>query len=72
MLDPSTTQYFLGGKDEIVDAVRVKEYLENHGVAVGVNLNWADAGGHGKALKGASLLSILNFAGGISEVRQSM
>lgn len=63
LLDPTKTQYFLGRQDVIVDAVRVREYLEGHGVRVGVNLTWDEDGGHSKALLGDSVLRVLNFAG---------
>lgn len=48
--DPSKTAFFLGGKDIILDADRVRRYLQNHGVKSG--LHWSENGGHGDSLKG--------------------
>ncbi|KAI0773436.1 hypothetical protein BC629DRAFT_1583095 [Irpex lacteus] len=46
--DPHRTRFFLGGKDAIVDAGRVKRYLTSHGVRDGL---WFDPDGHhGQAL----------------------
>ncbi|KAI0702899.1 hypothetical protein BC835DRAFT_1320187 [Cytidiella melzeri] len=46
--DPHKTKFFLGGKDAIVDAHRVKRYLTSHGIRKGL---WFDPDGHhGEAL----------------------
>ncbi|KIP10713.1 hypothetical protein PHLGIDRAFT_65260 [Phlebiopsis gigantea 11061_1 CR5-6] len=46
--DPSRTMFFLGGRDAIVDASRVKRYLTSHGIRKGL---WFDPDGrHGQAL----------------------
>jgi len=46
--DPSKTIFFLGGKDSIINAERVKRYLTSHGVRKGL---WYDPdGGHGHAM----------------------
>lgn len=46
--DPSKTMFFLGGKDAIVSAERVRRYLSSHGVRKGL---WYDPDGrHGQAL----------------------
>jgi len=46
--DPSKTMFFLGGKDAIVNAGRVKRYLTSHGIRKGL---WFDPEGqHGQAL----------------------
>ncbi|CAL1700757.1 unnamed protein product [Somion occarium] len=46
--DPSKTKFFLGGKDDVVDAERVKRYLTSHGIRKGL---WFDPHGrHGEAL----------------------
>ena len=48
--DPARARFFLGGKDDIVDAARVKRYLTSHGIKEGKGL-WFDAEGrHGQAL----------------------
>ncbi|KAI0081737.1 hypothetical protein K474DRAFT_1612892 [Panus rudis PR-1116 ss-1] len=46
--DPSKTMFFLGGKDDIVDAQRVKRYLTSHGIRK--NLWFDPQGRHGQAL----------------------
>ncbi|KAI0774240.1 hypothetical protein C8Q74DRAFT_1200407 [Fomes fomentarius] len=46
--DPKRTMFFLGGKDCIIDANRVKRYLTSHGVLKG--LRFDPAGHHGEAL----------------------
>ncbi|KAI0938058.1 hypothetical protein AcV7_003357 [Taiwanofungus camphoratus] len=46
--DPTKTMFFLGGKDDIVNAGRVKRYLTSHGVRKGL---WFDPHGrHGQAM----------------------
>ncbi|KXN89654.1 hypothetical protein AN958_05521 [Leucoagaricus sp. SymC.cos] len=46
--DPSKTRVFLGGKDDILNAERIKRYLTSHGVKKGL---WYDPNGHhGQAL----------------------
>jgi len=46
--DPSKTFFLVGGKDDIVNAQRVKRYLTSHGVRKGL---WFDPNGrHGQAL----------------------
>ncbi|KAF9446937.1 hypothetical protein P691DRAFT_761187 [Macrolepiota fuliginosa MF-IS2] len=46
--DPSKTMYFLGGKDDILNADRIKQYLASHGIKKGL---WYDPEGrHGQAL----------------------
>ncbi|EKM59225.1 uncharacterized protein PHACADRAFT_249515 [Phanerochaete carnosa HHB-10118-sp] len=46
--DPSKTMFFIGGRDAIVDASRVKRYLTSHGIRKGL---WYDPEGiHGQAL----------------------
>ncbi|KAK7695883.1 hypothetical protein QCA50_000521 [Cerrena zonata] len=46
--DPAKARFFLGGKDDIVDAARVKRYLTSHGIKKGL---WFDPDGrHGQAL----------------------
>ena len=46
--DPTKTMFFLGGKDAIIDASRVKKYLTSHGVRDGL---WFDPKGrHGQSL----------------------
>ncbi|KDQ53188.1 hypothetical protein JAAARDRAFT_183518 [Jaapia argillacea MUCL 33604] len=48
--DPNKTMFFLGGKDSVVDAERVKRYLSSHGIKQGL---WFDPDGqHGQALLG--------------------
>ncbi|KAI0677587.1 hypothetical protein C8Q78DRAFT_960231 [Trametes maxima] len=50
--DPQKTMFFLGGKDSIIDATRVKRYLTSHGVRKGL---WFDPDGrHGQALLSSS------------------
>ncbi|KAG8975875.1 hypothetical protein FRB90_009386, partial [Tulasnella sp. 427] len=44
--DPYYTSYFLGGKDAVIDANRVRRYLVNHGVSE--NLHWDPNGHHGQ------------------------
>lgn len=59
--DPSKTMFFLGGKDAIVDASRVKRYLTSHGIRKGL---WYDPNGrHGQALLagGAGHVAILRW-----------
>ncbi|GJE84212.1 alpha/beta hydrolase [Phanerochaete sordida] len=59
--DPSKTMFFLGGKDAIVDASRVKRYLTSHGIRKGL---WYDPNGrHGQALLagGAGHAAILRW-----------
>ncbi|KAF5363284.1 hypothetical protein D9756_000449 [Leucocoprinus leucothites] len=46
--DPSKSRFFLGGKDDILNAERIKKYLISHGVRKGL---WYDPQGrHGQAL----------------------
>ncbi|KAI0053581.1 hypothetical protein FA95DRAFT_1552065 [Auriscalpium vulgare] len=50
--NPSRAKFFLGGKDVILSADRVKRYLTSHGVRKGL---WYDPDGqHGSALLGGS------------------
>ncbi|CAL1707594.1 unnamed protein product [Somion occarium] len=59
--DPSKTKFFLGGKDSVVDAERVKRYLTSHGIRKGL---WFDPDGrHGQALLtgGEGLKEILRW-----------
>ncbi|CCM03181.1 uncharacterized protein FIBRA_05303 [Fibroporia radiculosa] len=50
--DPSKTMFFLGGKDDILDASRVKRYLTSHGIRKGI---WYDPNGrHGQAMLSGS------------------
>ncbi|KAG8893236.1 hypothetical protein FRC01_013707, partial [Tulasnella sp. 417] len=44
--NPYYTAYFLGGKDAVMDAWRVRRYLTNHGVDE--NLYWDPNGQHGQ------------------------
>nr|VWO95213.1 Cellulose-growth-specific protein [Ganoderma boninense] len=46
--DPKRTMFFLGGKDTIIDADRVRRYLSSHGVRK--NLRFDPDGHHGEAL----------------------
>ncbi|KAJ6539421.1 hypothetical protein B0H19DRAFT_961288, partial [Mycena capillaripes] len=47
--DPAKTFFLLGGKDDIIDAERVKKYLTSHGIRKGL---WFDPDAlHGDALK---------------------
>ncbi|KAF8195811.1 hypothetical protein K438DRAFT_1826557 [Mycena galopus ATCC 62051] len=47
--NPSKTFFLLGGRDDIINAERVKKYLSSHGVRKGI---WFDPDGlHGDALK---------------------
>ncbi|WWD04281.1 hypothetical protein V865_002349 [Kwoniella europaea PYCC6329] len=59
--DPSRTAFFLGGQDLIVDAARVRRYLERHGVTNG--LHWDPLGGHGDGLNGEARDRVIMFAG---------
>jgi len=46
--DPAKTFFLLGGRDDIINAERVKKYLTSHGVSKGI---WFDPNGlHGQAL----------------------
>ncbi|CAL1694886.1 unnamed protein product [Somion occarium] len=59
--DPSKTKFFLGGKDGVVDAERVKHYLTSHGIR---KCLWFDRyGRHGQALLtgGEGLREILRW-----------
>jgi hypothetical protein len=56
-------QIFLGAKDIIVDAKRVRRYLENHGVKVGEGVWWDENGGHGDGLSGESKDRVVSFVG---------
>jgi len=50
--NPSKTFFLLGGRDDIINAERVKKYLTSHGVRKGI---WYDPDGlHGEALKPGS------------------
>ncbi|KAI0638154.1 hypothetical protein C8Q77DRAFT_414283 [Trametes polyzona] len=50
--DPKKTMFFLGGKDSIIDATRVRRYLTSHGVRKG--LHFDPDGRHGQALLSSS------------------
>ncbi|KAJ3493881.1 hypothetical protein NLJ89_g10917 [Agrocybe chaxingu] len=59
--DPSKTLFLLGGKDDIIQAERVKQYLTSHGVCKGL---WYDPDGrHGQALMrgGQGLQQVLHW-----------
>ncbi|WVR08179.1 hypothetical protein IAU60_005225 [Kwoniella sp. DSM 27419] len=60
-LDPSRTAFFLGGQDIIIDAARVRRYLERHGVTNGIH--WDADGGHGDGLNGSARDRVVMFAG---------
>ncbi|KAL7413145.1 hypothetical protein BDY24DRAFT_390719 [Mrakia frigida] len=60
--DASRTAFFLGGRDAIVHAERVKHYLEHHGVSKG--LHYDPRGSHGEALLGKTLDKVLRWVGG--------
>lgn len=51
--DPTKTMYLIGGEDIIIDAYRVKKYLENHGIREGVRFD--PRKGHGDGLDGPAL-----------------
>ncbi|OCF35143.1 hypothetical protein I316_03185 [Kwoniella heveanensis BCC8398] len=59
--DPSKTAFFLGAQDIIIDAARVRRYLERHGVTTGIH--WDPLGGHGDGLAGSSRDRVVMFAG---------
>ncbi|WVQ79387.1 hypothetical protein IAT38_001484 [Cryptococcus sp. DSM 104549] len=59
--DPSKTAFFLGGHDIIIDAARVRKYLERHGVTTG--LHWDPLAGHGDGLAGASRDRVVMYVG---------
>nr|WVH01958.1 uracil phosphoribosyltransferase [Naematelia aurantialba] len=59
--DPSKTAFFLGGRDIIVDARRVRRYLEAHGVKTG--LHWDANAGHGDGLAGAARDRVVMYVG---------
>ncbi|WVQ96095.1 hypothetical protein IAU59_003196 [Kwoniella sp. CBS 9459] len=59
--DPTKTAFFLGAKDIIIDAARVRRYLERHGVTTGIH--WDPLGGHGDGLGGSSRDRVVMFAG---------
>jgi len=57
--DPSKTMYFLGGRDDIVNAYRVKRYLTSHGIRKGL---WFDPEGrHGQAMMFAGQEAIFRW-----------
>ncbi|WRT69556.1 uncharacterized protein IL334_006543 [Kwoniella shivajii] len=59
--DSSKTAFFLGAKDVIIDATRVRRYLERHGVTHGIH--WDPLGGHGDGLIGPARDRVIMFAG---------
>ncbi|KAK4685996.1 hypothetical protein P7C73_g4139, partial [Tremellales sp. Uapishka_1] len=59
--DPTKTAFFLGGRDFIVDAPRVRRYLERHGVTSGIH--WDANGGHGDGLAGEARDRVVQFCG---------
>ncbi|ORY34890.1 hypothetical protein BCR39DRAFT_515410 [Naematelia encephala] len=59
--DPSKTAFFLGGRDLIIDATRVRRYLDAHGVKASVH--WDDNAGHGDGLAGAARDRVVMFVG---------
>lgn len=63
LLDPKTTQFFLGGADEVINAGRIKQYLKDHGAEVGVDLHRDVRGIHGQALTGDGFEKVLRSAG---------
>ncbi|WWC92942.1 uncharacterized protein L201_007905 [Kwoniella dendrophila CBS 6074] len=60
-LDYKKTAFFLGEKDIIIDAPRVRRYLEKHGVTNGIH--WDPLGGHGDGLNGSARDRVIMFAG---------
>ncbi|CED83358.1 hypothetical protein [Phaffia rhodozyma] len=61
--DPSRTAFFLGGKDSILDAQLVKDYLERHGATQCVHFTPSDS--HGSAIiSGSTLTKILKWLSG--------
>ncbi|GFZ43636.1 hypothetical protein JCM24511_01356 [Saitozyma sp. JCM 24511] len=59
--DPDRTAFFIGGKDIILDASRVRRYLERHGVTSG--LHWDPEAGHGDGLAGEARDRVVMFVG---------
>ncbi|WWC65979.1 uncharacterized protein I303_108601 [Kwoniella dejecticola CBS 10117] len=59
--DSHRTAFFLGGTDMIIDAARVRRYLERHGVTNG--LHWDAQAGHGDGLNGSARDRVIMFAG---------
>ncbi|RXK38174.1 hypothetical protein M231_04548 [Tremella mesenterica] len=59
--DPTKTAFFLGGKDMIIDAMRVRKYLERNGIKEG--LHWDPQGGHGDGLVGEARDRVVMFTG---------
>ncbi|KAL0250013.1 hypothetical protein I308_103316 [Cryptococcus tetragattii IND107] len=59
--DPKKTAFFLGGQDMIIDAARVRKYLERHGVTSG--LHWDATAGHGDGLIGQARDRVVMFVG---------
>ncbi|WVO13818.1 hypothetical protein L204_101441 [Cryptococcus depauperatus] len=57
----SKTAFFLGGHDIIIDAARVRKYLERNGVTTG--LHWDEKAGHGDGLSGDSRDRVVMFSG---------
>jgi len=59
--DATAAAFFLGGKDQIVDAARVQKYLQSHGVQNGITFN--PDGRHGQALLSNSdtLMQIMDW-----------
>lgn len=54
---------FLGGRDIIVDAARVRRHLQGYGVKDGMGLTWSAEAGHGESLAGKGLDRVIRFAG---------
>ncbi|WWD20201.1 hypothetical protein CI109_104677 [Kwoniella shandongensis] len=59
--DPTKTAFFLGGHDIIIDASRVRRYLERHGVTNGIH--WDQNAGHGDGLAGSSRDRVVMYVG---------
>ncbi|WWC73569.1 uncharacterized protein I206_107541 [Kwoniella pini CBS 10737] len=59
--DAHKTAFFLGGQDMIIDAARVRRYLERHGVTNGIH--WDPLAGHGDGLGGSARDRVVMFAG---------
>ncbi|ODO00734.1 hypothetical protein L198_03060 [Cryptococcus wingfieldii CBS 7118] len=59
--DPRKTAFFLGGHDMIIDAARVRKYLERQGVTSG--LHWDATAGHGDGLAGVSRDRVVMYVG---------
>lgn len=59
--DSSKTMWMLGGEDIIIDAWRVKKYLEDHGVVEGEGICFDPAKNHGDGLTGKSLDQVMTW-----------